>query len=83
MKQFFIFSILSIFFVCDVSGQILTPVKWKFDIEKINTNEYKLIYTAKVDKGWTVYSQYTSDDGPVPTSITYEKRWHRTSRKSH
>ncbi|MBT8189894.1 MAG: hypothetical protein KJO29_05655, partial [Bacteroidia bacterium] len=25
-----------------------------------------------MEEEWTVYSQYTSDDGPVPTSITYE-----------
>jgi len=53
-------------------SQILNPVKWKFEIEKISGSEYKLRYIAKVDKGWTVYSQFTSDDGPVPTSVNYE-----------
>lgn len=55
-----------------VSAQILNPVKWKFEIEKVSGSDYKLKYIAKVDKGWTVYSQYTSDEGPVPTSINYE-----------
>ena len=54
--------------------QILTPVKWKFEIEKLTDSEYKLKFIAKVDKGWTVYSQYTSDDGPVPTSVNYEQK---------
>jgi len=54
------------------SAQILNPVKWKFELEKINSSQYNLKYIAKVDKGWTVYSQYTSDDGPVPTSVNYE-----------
>lgn len=71
MKQL----ILSLFLLTislSAYSQILNPVKWTFEIEKISGDEYKLKYIAKVDKGWTVYSQYTSDDGPVPTSVNYE-----------
>ncbi|HLO55863.1 MAG TPA: cytochrome c biogenesis protein CcdA [Saprospiraceae bacterium] len=58
-----------------IQAQNENPVKWKFEIEKSSVlNEFKLKYTAKVDKGWTIYSQYTSDDGPVPTSINYEAK---------
>ena len=53
-------------------SQILEPVKWSFSSNPISDGEYELIYTATVDKGWTIYSQYTSDDGPVPTSINYD-----------
>jgi thiol:disulfide interchange protein DsbD len=71
----YITSILFLVVICNaVSGQIFKPVKWKFDIQKISGNEYKLIYTANVEKGWTVYSQYTSSDGPVPTEIVYESK---------
>lgn len=54
------------------NGQILKPVKWKFDTEKITDTEYNLIFTADIKKGWTVYSQFTSDDGPVPTELVFE-----------
>jgi thiol:disulfide interchange protein DsbD len=72
MKQYilFLFLILS---VGNINAQIFNPVKWKFEIQKLNEKEYKLRYIAKADKGWTVYSQYTADDGPVPTSVNYEK----------
>ncbi|MFZ1704031.1 MAG: cytochrome c biogenesis protein CcdA [Saprospiraceae bacterium] len=56
------------------SAQIFKPVKWSFSTEKINDTEYFLVYTAKIDKGWTVYSQFTSDDGPIPTSINFEEK---------
>jgi thiol:disulfide interchange protein len=56
----------------NVTGQILKPVKWTFEINQLTNNEYELIYKASIQKGWSVYSQYTSDDGPVPTSVTYE-----------
>ena len=54
-------------------GQILKPVKWDISKEKKSETEYVLIFKANINKDWTVYSQYTSDEGPVPTSITYEK----------
>lgn len=53
-------------------AQMEDPVKWSFAASKIGDDTYELSFTADIDKGWTVYSQYTSDDGPVPTMITYE-----------
>lgn len=73
MKRLYTLTLLFIFFATASFAQILTPVKWKFDVEKINDTEYKLKYTATIDKGWTVYSQFTSEDGPVPTTINYEE----------
>ncbi len=73
MKRLFTFSLIFVFLATASFAQILTPVKWKFNIEKINDTEYKLKYTATVDKGWTVYSQFTADDGPVPTTVNYEE----------
>jgi thiol:disulfide interchange protein len=72
MKQYFLLFFLTFSGVYS-QAQIITPVKWKFEIQKLSGNEYKLRYIAKADKGWTVYSLYTSDDGPVPTSVNYEK----------
>ena len=59
-------------FSSTVFSQILEPVKWSFKANQVAPGEYELVYTANVDKGWTIYSQYTSDDGPVPTSINYD-----------
>lgn len=73
MKRLYTLTLLFIFYATASFAQILTPVKWKFDVEKINDTEYKLKYTATIDKGWTVYSQFTSEDGPVPTTINYEE----------
>ncbi len=50
------------------------PVKWNFEIEKINNEEMILRYIATIDKGWDIYSMYTEDNGPVPTSINYETK---------
>jgi thiol:disulfide interchange protein len=74
IKRSLIITISMLWFISTSTAQVFQPVKWKFDIEKITDTEYILVYTANVDRGWTVYSQFTSDDGPVPTSINYEKK---------
>ena len=57
----------------DQSSGILNQVTWKWKKEKKSETQYKLVYTAAIQEGWTVYSQFTSDDGPVPTEVYYEK----------
>lgn len=64
--------VLLVISTTSLSAQILKPVKWKFSTEKISDTEHNLVFTAAIDDGWTVYSQFTADDGPVPTLITYE-----------
>lgn len=64
--------ILLVLAASTMHAQILEPVKWTFGTESISESEHNLIFTAKIDEGWTVYSQFTSDDGPVPTELTFE-----------
>jgi len=51
---------------------ILEPVKWTFGSKKLGNDEFELIMIANLDKGWSIYSQHTSDDGPVPTAFEFE-----------
>jgi thiol:disulfide interchange protein len=58
-------------------AQILKPVKWSWEAKHIEGNKFELIYTAKIDDGWAIYSQYLeSDDGPVRTTFEYDKGPH-------
>ena len=56
----------------DPSSKVVDPVKWDVHLKALGDDEHELTYTARMTNPWTVYSQYTSDDGPVPTTITYE-----------
>lgn len=49
----------------------LEPVQWSTDIEKTGKNEYQLVFTANIEDGWSIYSQYIEEGGPVPTKIEY------------
>ncbi len=53
-------------------SQILNPVKWKTTTEKITENEYYLISTVTIDKGWHLYAQEIPKGGPIATSFTYK-----------
>jgi thiol:disulfide interchange protein DsbD len=55
----------------DPNAKIYDPVKWSFASEKYNDKEYNLIITAKIEKGWHVYSQFIEDGGPIPTSFEF------------
>ena len=69
----FIFSFIvaaSTFFMA--GAQIIHPVKWSFEVKKVGDGEFDLISTAKMDKGWHVYSQFLKDDGPIPTVLTFK-----------
>ena len=68
----FLSSFIFLISIVALNAQILEPVKWSITQESLGNDEYNLIFTAAIDEGWTVYSQYTSDDGPVPTSVNFD-----------
>ncbi|WP_456376836.1 cytochrome c biogenesis protein CcdA [Lutibacter sp.] len=72
MKKIVLF--LSILILSTSSfSQILDPVKWSTSVEKISDSEYDLIIQATIEEGWHLYSQDVPEDGPIPTTFTFEK----------
>lgn len=56
-----------------VQGQILQPIKWEFSKKQVNDSTFQLKFTAKTDKDWHLYSQFTPDGGPLPTVFEFKK----------
>ncbi len=54
------------------SAQIKDPVKWSTSSKKVG-NDYVVTVTATLPKPWHIYSQFTGDGGPVPTSFSFAK----------
>jgi len=48
-------------------SQILEPVKWNIETRKISEDETELIFKAKIDKHWHLYSQDIVDSPPATT----------------
>ena len=48
------------------SAQQLDPAKWTFSVKETSNTTAELVFTAKIDDGWHLYSQYTDEAGPLP-----------------
>ncbi|GAA4234619.1 thioredoxin family protein [Postechiella marina] len=68
-KLIFLFALMAFSFGY---SQILDPVKWTTSVEKISDTEFKLIAKATVEAGWHLYSQNVPEDGPIPTTFTFD-----------
>jgi thiol:disulfide interchange protein DsbD len=71
MKKIILLILLGLSFVG--YSQILDPVDWEFDTQKINDDEYELIFMAHLDENWEVYSQFVDDGGPIATSFSFDE----------
>lgn len=66
----------SFLFSLGISAQIITPVSWGTEIEALGDDTYALKIIAQMDPGWAIYSQYTPDGGPIPTTIYWSEGNH-------
>jgi len=53
-------------------GQIINPVKWKTKVVQKSKTEFELVMDATIEKEWHMYSQFTPEDGPLPTVFDYK-----------
>lgn len=58
--------------VVNVHAQIYDPVSWNFSCEKKDSNKYELVFTASIEKGSHIYSMDIPENGPIPTSFTFD-----------
>ncbi len=73
-KSIYSIFLLSLFFFSfNGFSQIKSPVKWSYSVNQINSNTAELVFTAKIDKGWHLYSQYMEEGGPIVTSFVFNK----------
>jgi DsbC/DsbD-like thiol-disulfide interchange protein len=63
---------LTVFAFLNVNAQTKDPVKWVASYKAISATEGEVIITAAIDKGWHIYSQDSTSDGPVPTSLVFD-----------
>ncbi|WP_337042911.1 protein-disulfide reductase DsbD domain-containing protein [Emticicia sp. 17c] len=58
------------------SAQILKPAKWTFTPSKTSAKvgeTIDLVFTAKIDDSWYMYSSELKVDGPLPTTANFTK----------
>jgi len=75
MKRYI--SFLVFLLILDVaSAQVLNPVKWSFSKKELGNEAYELLFKARMDQGWHLYSQDIPEGGPVKTSFSIVKSPH-------
>lgn len=70
MKKLFLILLLSISFLGE--AQIFDPVKWTTAVKQVSETEYDLVATATIADHWHLYSQKVPENGPLPTTFTFE-----------
>jgi len=53
-------------------AQDMDPVQWKVEKLSETETEVEVAFIADIKTGWSIYSQTTGDDGPIPTSFEFE-----------
>lgn len=69
MKKLTYILLLLTFFA---QGQIINPVKWKTKIVQKSATEFELVLDATIENEWHMYSQFTPENGPLPTVFNYK-----------
>lgn len=72
MKIFFTFLLFVGTYVTSYA-QAPNPVHWSFCIKKMTNNEAEIIMTAKIDKGYHLWSTNPGHADLIPTAIVFKK----------
>lgn len=57
-------------------GGVHDPVQLKASIVVMDKNRFKINFTAKIDKGWFIYSNHIDEGGPIPSNIEWDAAAH-------
>ncbi len=57
-------------------AQFASPINWTFEHRHVEGDKFELIATARADAGWAIYSQFTDEGGPVPTTFYWDAGAH-------
>jgi len=70
MKKYF--ALIALIFGIFGNAQILNPVQWKTKVVQKSATEFELIMDATIENEWHMYSQFTPENGPLPTVFDYK-----------
>ena len=75
MKNFLSALLMSILFIGTTYAQFgfQEPVTWKTSVEKINEEEFYLVFEAKIENKWHMYSQFSDENGSGKLEIESEQ----------
>ena len=69
-------TLLLSFFSVSLLAQFASPISWTFETRHLEGDRFELIATATAENNWSLYSQFTDEGGPVPTTFYWEEGDH-------
>lgn len=70
--KFFLSFALIVIIGFATSAQIVSPVKWKIDLEKVGDSIGYIVLKATIEDGWHLYSNDLPEGGPIPTTVEWK-----------
>lgn len=72
--KFFLQTCLALSFFLSQAQNFYSPVNWRFKIQYLSDNQAELIFTARIDGDWHLYSStLPPGNGPIPTSFNFDE----------
>ncbi len=71
-----LFSLLLLFSALGLTAQFTNPISWTFSTEHVAGDEFLLVAKSTATDGFAIYSQFTQEGGPVPTTFTWAEGDH-------
>jgi len=66
------FALIALIFGFFGNAQIINPVQWKTKVVQKSATEFELVMDATIENEWHMYSQFTPENGPLPTVFDYK-----------
>lgn len=75
MKNLRLIAVFVFLMVCTLCSyaQMLNPLTWTVHFEPKGGSEGEIVIDAKIERGWHLYDIKLPKDGPVPTSIVWDR----------
>ena len=71
-KKLFTFLLFWTIGILTAFAQVENPATWSYSEKSLGNGEYELTLKAELKPGWTIYSMYTPEGGPMQTSLNFE-----------
>jgi hypothetical protein len=59
--------------VVSLHAQMQDPVKFRAELKNVKGAEAEIVFTARIDAGWHVYSTNLGSGGPISATFTVDK----------
>ncbi|MGB5269480.1 MAG: cytochrome c biogenesis protein CcdA [Eudoraea sp.] len=73
MRIILLFIVFITFAVAGFGQNEEDPVVWSHEVNKLAENDYELIFKGKISDGWHIFSQFTDENGSLPSEFTFLK----------